>query len=355
METTTSLIRAFKQDAPLFAPLPNGGAIYKIDFGGLTLPPDTNLEDFRLFVSGEWAAGYGGTTYCHTYFARGNWYLYNALLYHACRVNIIAVPKSVTMEEGYSNAIFEHVANDDNTGIPDFDKVTDPLKYPYTTWIDDERLNGNDKLMLIVSRHEQYRLNDPYPGAHHHAVWYDARKEGKNGVRGVWAIVQPGRFAIPPDSRFNVMSMTPYVRRPVDCSKKPPLAFAFEHQVNLGVAPHTSPNTTPLKKERAEYLIKKRIEWKEACPKNPVAVPPVKDLIVVATERIEDMATDGVWKTADKINDVCLNVWYVDPKVPINEQTPNPNDLWTVFAGGSDIKPIRVNICTRMPCPPDCR
>jgi hypothetical protein len=355
MERPHSLIRAFKQRVERAASLPGGGGVYKIDMRDLNLPPDVNLQDFRLFVAGNWSGvGLGGTTVCYTYFAYGEWYLYEALGYYkSLQINVIAVPKNIESDD-YADAIFEHTAIRENTGIPANDHVTGP-EFRYATWMDDPRLNGRSDLMLIVSRHAEGRMVDPYTDSHHHAVWYDANRKGKEGTLGVWAILYPSRNAISQGAKFNVMAMKPYEEHE-GMMEYIPSAFAFRHLVDPANTHDMSINTTNLDRNQAEYLLEEIDEWNRCFLDKPKIRPKPEELIVIPTEVMPDLVdVAGNFRPATEVNLGTLNVWYVAEDYVDASQGKKPinNLLWTVFvAENANIKPITINICTRTPCPP---
>jgi hypothetical protein len=387
MSTTTPPIRSLKQ-LGMPKKLPTGGSIHKLDLKPSIF--DTyNLEDLRLFVSLEWQGTAGNPSYLY-YKDSGRdkgWYLYSTNEIYQQLMNIIAVPGEMTEEEYYSTAIFTHVATPHNTLVPECDTQTS-AENTYVTYIDDARINGRPDLQLIVSKVLTERAHTDPQSVLYYTAWYDPDSRYSASDRhnslpiGRWAIAYPSFQAIPEGTRFNVMAMGgayeehhhegeghDYLKR----------AFAFEHDVKNGRVLSTNHNTTVLDINQSEKLLEELTAYKKRHPERKLPENPLStQLIVVSTERwlgpvyteeiIERTYPESEWavkkstwvgslRQSAGINNAPISVWYIpkgfkwgDTPVKLEEE-----GRWAIFTVSNEpIDLIKINVCTRLPCPSYC-
>lgn len=304
-----------------------------------------DLARCKLFICNEWKDGYGGHVPSYIFYntSTRKWNMYCKLPGSPHIIHTIVVPDGMSKEDCYSTAIFTHTANADNTMIPCGDKITH-AEDKYLTYIDNRDINGKPNLKLIVTRVIDVSSSGDHiiGNTHHYAVWYDS-------LINQWAIVYPSRYPILPGTKFNVMAMEneadewnePEIRE----SRK--FAFAFEHDIHTtGGAISTNINTTSLDKNQSEKLLRSA--------DSPTDITGI-NLIVVVTEYWKGQFLNGLPR---ENNTFPLSVWYIPTGYVWhdNEVPPSHTDRWAVFTNlNGPIDPdIKINVCTRLPCPIYC-
>ena len=333
-------------------------------------------------------AGAGGTDKCYVYYDpdKQDWYLYNSMNHGGIKANIIAVPGDRFEEAYYSKAIFTHRTTEANTVIPTADYQSHRAD-PYVTYIDNNLLNGNPDLILIITRvADRLSLYSPMD-VHHAVVWYDPESEFTNPYesgpkpKGRWAIAYPARYKMEPGTCFNVMAMLPYQEAEEEMEYSFMSAFAFQEAVNPENRSKDNLNTAYLDDAKATELIHCLRELTD--DRLPACITPEmrdslekEELIVVATERWEgpvytkallekenpgisfDLLPEkeqGKLGTLRPVNTAPLSVWYVPDGFIWDGKAVAITDALAVFVAANEtIKPIILNICTRLPCPTYC-